>query len=77
MSNLSRNHIKFVLAIMVVVLIAFIVTGLFFVEMPKENANLINMVLSFVAGWVGRVYSSYFSVKNAKQSEDNSDDESN
>lgn len=77
MSNLSRNKIKFVLAIMVVVIIAFIVLGLFFIEMPRENANAINTVLSFVAGWVSRVYSSYFNVKEVKQPEDNSNDESN
>lgn len=77
MQNLTSNNIKFVLALSIVAIIGLMICGLFFIEMPRENANLINTALGFAAGWVSHVYSSYFNTKEVKQSEDDSNDKSN
>lgn len=76
MKNLTSDHIKFILALVIVIIIGLMVCGLFFVEMPRENSNLINTALGFVAGWVSHVYSSYFNIKEVKHNGEIKNDKS-
>ena len=45
------------LAFSVLAIAALLVLGLFFIDMPRENSNLINTALGFIAGWAGAIVS--------------------
>lgn len=55
-SDKTRN----VLAIAALIIIALLIAGLFFVQIPDSAKDLINIALGFVAGYVGAVFNYYF-----------------
>lgn len=50
MKDLLNSH--FVLTICFATMAFLMVSGLYFLEIPKENVNLINVALGVVLGWV-------------------------
>lgn len=55
-SENTRAYLSFA----VLFIVTLLVVGLFFIEMPKDNSNLINTALGFIAGWAGAIVSFYF-----------------
>ena len=71
--NSTRSH----LAYGVLTLAALIIIGLFFIEMPQSNRDLLNTALGFVAGWASAVVSYYFASTEVESiTEKDSKDES-
>lgn len=68
MKNLLTAH--FVLTVCFSTMVFFMIVGLFFLTIPSDNANLINIALGFVAGWVSSAVGFYFgSTEKTKQQE--------
>lgn len=63
---------RFILTLAFGTMIALIIGGLFFIVIPAENANMINIALGFVAGWVSAQTNYYFgdNEKNANTDTD-------
>ncbi len=57
---MKSEHTRAWLALALVAIIALLVTGLFFVQIPTENKDLVNIALGFVAGYVASVMGYYF-----------------
>ncbi|MEB3753831.1 hypothetical protein [Acinetobacter sp. MD2(2019)] len=57
---MNNDNTRAYLAYAVLIISALLIVGLFFIEMPRENSNLINTALGFVAGWAGSIVSFYF-----------------
>ena len=49
--KISGNNTRSHLAYGVLTLASLIIIGLFFIEMPQSNRDLLNTALGFVAGW--------------------------
>lgn len=64
---MNSDNTRAYLAFSILIIITLLVVGLFFVEMPRENSNLINTALGFVAGWAGAIMSFYFGASDKQQ----------
>ena len=74
--KISGNNTRSNLAYGVLTLASLIV-GLFFIEMPQSNRDLLNTALGFVAGWASAVVSYYFASAEVESiTEKDSKDES-
>ncbi|EHU3242254.1 hypothetical protein ACX0AN_002749 [Acinetobacter baumannii] len=51
---------KQIITIAVLVLVLLILIFLFFLDISKENKDLINILLGTVVGWTGAIVNSYF-----------------
>lgn len=57
---MKLHNIRFILAVIVLILAIGLACGLFNVEIPKENKDLINFILGAASTWCGTVISHYF-----------------
>lgn len=57
---MSSEHTRAYLAFSLVALMFVLVIALFFVDMPRENSNLINTALGFIAGAMTTACGFYF-----------------
>lgn len=60
-----RVYLSFTLAFFVL----FLLVSLFFVDIPKENKDLVNILLGAVLGWISGVVNFYFG-NNKKDKDD-------
>ena len=67
---MSADKTRAYLAFTVLAIAALLVLGLFFIDMPRENSNLINTALGFIAGWAGAIVSFYFGSSSDKKGKD-------
>ena len=75
--KISGNNTRSNLAYGVLTLASLIIVGLFFIEMPQSNRDLLNTALGFVAGWASAVVSYYFASTEVESiTEKDSKDES-
>ena len=75
--KISGNNTRSHLAYGVLTLASLIIIGLFFIEMPQSNRDLLNTALGFVAGWASAVVSYYFASAEVESTiEKDSKDES-
>ena len=75
--KISGNNTRAHLAYGVLTLASLIIIGLFFIEMPQSNRDLLNTALGFVAGWASAVVSYYFASAEVESiTEKDSKDES-
>ena len=51
---------KQIITVAVLVLALLILIFLFFFDIPKENKDLVNILLGAVVGWTGAIVNSYF-----------------
>lgn len=58
MKKLLNEH--FIITMFFSTMMFLIIVGLFFVSMPQENNNLINIVIGFIAGYVSSQVGYYF-----------------
>ena len=58
MKKLLTAH--FILTLAFSTMVTLMIGGLFFVQMPVDNANMINIALGFIAGWVSSAVNFYF-----------------
>lgn len=68
-SENTRAYLSFA----VLFIVTLLVVGLFFIEMPKDNSNLINTALGFIAGWAGAIVSFYFGSSSGSNGNKNGD----
>lgn len=64
---MNSDNTRAYLAFAILIIIALLIMGLFFVDMPRENSNLVNTALGFVAGWSGAIVSFYFGASDKQQ----------
>lgn len=57
---MKLHNIRFILAVIVLILAVGLACGLFSVNIPSENKDLINFILGAVSTWCGTVISHYF-----------------
>lgn len=57
---MKLHSIRFVIALMVLFLAVGLAFGLFSVEIPEKNKDLINFFLGAVSTWAGSIISHYF-----------------
>lgn len=58
MKRLLNEH--FIITMFFSIMLFLIVIGLFFLDIPEENINLINIALGFIAGYVSAQNSYFF-----------------
>lgn len=71
-SENTRAYLSFA----VLFIVTLLMVGLFFIEMPEDNSNLVNTALGFIAGWAGAIFSFYFgssSTGNSNRERDGKD----
>ncbi|EHU2724861.1 hypothetical protein ACRXVG_003794 [Acinetobacter baumannii] len=70
---MNSENTRTYLAFAAIAISFFCVIGLFFIEMPEKNRDLINVALGAILGWSGTVVAFYFgsSDKQKKESEQN------
>lgn len=64
---MKSEHTRAWLALVVITLIALLVAGLFFVQIPAENKDLVNIALGFIAGYAASVVGYYFGDSDASR----------
>lgn len=64
MRKLITPH--FILTVCFSTMVALMIIGLFFLQVPSDNLNIINMALGIVAGWVSSPVNYYFGLTENK-----------
>lgn len=64
---MKSEHTRAWLALVVIALIALLVAGLFFIQIPSENKDLVNIALGFIAGYAASVIAYYFGDSDASR----------
>lgn len=64
---MKSEHTRAWLALVVIALIALLVAGLFFIQIPAENKDLVNIALGFIAGYAASVVGYYFGDSDASR----------
>lgn len=67
MKSLLNPH--FILTICFATMAFLMVLGLYFLDVPQENVNLINIALGVVLGWVSSPINFYFGKTDRKNDE--------
>ena len=57
---MSKQTMRFILALVAIVMGALIVAALVFVQIPEGNSETLMLALGFVLGWGGAAYGFYF-----------------
>lgn len=68
MKDLLNSH--FILTICFATMAFLMVSGLYFLEIPKENVNLINVALGVVLGWVSSPINFYFGKTDKRKNDE-------
>lgn len=55
-----KVNIKNTISFSVLAFALFLLVGLFFLDIPAENKDLVNILLGSVVGWVSSIVSFYF-----------------
>lgn len=71
MKKLLNEH--FIITMFFSSMMFLIILGLFFVSMPKENNNLINIVIGFIAGYVSSQIGYYFGDTDMRKKVENNE----
>lgn len=64
---MKSEHTRAWLALIVITLVALLVAGLFFVQIPTGNKDLVNIALGFIAGYAASVIAYYFGDSDASR----------
>lgn len=56
----NADKARFTFGLLGIIILAAILAGLFFIQIPTESKDLVNIGLGFIAGYVGSVFSYYF-----------------
>ena len=67
----------FILTLFFSILAFLMILGLFFIELPKDNAQQLHMILGIVAGWVTSAVSYYFVTNARRELKDNQHEDIN
>ncbi|MFL9471153.1 hypothetical protein ACKERC_02545 [Acinetobacter baumannii] len=66
---MNGENTRTYLAFAAIAISFFCVIGLFFVEMPEKNRDLINVALGAILGWSGTVVAFYFGSSDKQRKE--------
>ncbi|EKU56613.1 hypothetical protein ACINWC323_2655 [Acinetobacter sp. WC-323] len=72
---MNSENTRTYLAFAAIAMSLFCVVGLFFVEMPDKNRDLINVALGAILGWSGTVVAFYFGSSDKQRKEVNEHDD--
>ncbi len=64
---ISNDHTRTILAFIAMAMSLLCIIGLFFIEMPDKNRDLINVALGAILGWSGTVVAFYFGSSDRQQ----------
>lgn len=64
---MKLHNVRFILALIAVISCLAAIAGLFFIEMPQGNRDLVNIALGAMLGWGGSVLSFYFGDNNPQE----------
>lgn len=57
---MKTDSTRALLTILIVVILALLIAGLFFIKIPAENKDLVNIGLGFIAGMATTIVTYYF-----------------
>ncbi|BAP65818.1 hypothetical protein J6I82_05350 [Acinetobacter baumannii] len=66
---MNGENTRTYLAFAAIAISFFCVIGLFFIEMPEKNRDLINVALGAILGWSGTVVAFYFGSSDKQRKE--------
>ena len=67
---MSSEQVKTYLSFSVLLFALLLLLGLFFLNIPRENKDLVNILLGAVVGWSGSVISFYFGSSDREHRKD-------
>ncbi len=71
---MSNDQTRAIIAFSLIALMFVLVIALFFVDMPRENSNLINTALGFIAGAMTTACGFYFGSSELEKKKGESND---
>lgn len=70
---MNNDNTRAYLAFSLVALMFVLIISLFFIDMPRENSNLINTALGFVAGAMSAACGFYFGSSESEKKQNSND----
>lgn len=67
---INNEHTRTILAFIAMAMSLLCIIGLFFIEMPDKNRDLINVALGAILGWSGTVVAFYFGSSDQREKKD-------
>ncbi|MFW1952218.1 hypothetical protein [Acinetobacter beijerinckii] len=67
---MNKEQTKTAIAFVALAIAALSIVGLFFVDIPERNRDLVNIVLGAIIGWGTTVFGFYFGNSDRKESSD-------
>lgn len=68
------NQVKVLISIAILLFTLFLLVSLIFFDIPKDNKDLVNMLLGAIVGWIGSIVSFYFGSTDKENRETNRKD---